>query len=478
MTRRLTERIIGALIILFLLAYVGYQARMYFAKPLSTDTVYEYTVSRSLAVEGIAVRDEIALERMATGAEYYPLEDASRVAVGETVAELSRGNSANQGTRRIRELRTEIDRLEEAQSIPVNYSNTETYNRDVKTRLGNLSQMASSGRFEEIDEMRQSITLNINKKQISNGKAESFAERINQLQAKLQQMESSQTLNEGESVRVDRTGYFSKSVDGLESLLSVKGLSALSVDECLDVIRNSKSGSARNVGKLVLSENWVYAAPIPAHNLEWIKTGQRVQVEFEQIRQSVPATVSKIIDQKGSEEAIVLLACNQMNEELINLRTCGATIVFKQYTGLRINAADLRFRQRPDGTTERGVYILRNNQQVYFRLVDAIYEEPGFVLSRTYYSTEEYLEPQRQERRHQKQQAADEPPDLTLEQQEKADEQGAARQEEEYKRYVILFDQVITKGNDLQSRAEESSQSSSGASSGAESGQSSEESAQ
>lgn len=452
---RISEKIIALVVVFFLLSYVGYQAYRYVYNPIGADTVYEYTVSRTITADGIAVRDERVLEQAATGVEYYPHEDASRVALGETVAEFYRGRLMDRNVKRSRDLEQELQLLLEAQATTVDYANTEVYNRDIKRELGQLSAMASTGRYADLDDLRRELTFSINRKLISNGKETGYGQRIGQLQSELASTSRSAPVDGGQVVKAPVAGYFSKTVDGYEGVLRTADLQALTIGDYLRIIRGeTPAAETGRVGKMVLDQNWVFAVAVPAHNLEWIKQGQSVEIHFDQISKPTPATVGSILSEKDQEEMILLLRCNQMTDELINLRQTSASIVFQQHTGLRINTSDLRFRSNPDGTSSMGVYILLGGK-VYFRLVEPIYEEPTFILSKTYYTADEYLEPQRQARSRKAAEegtADEEPVDLTVEEASKAAEEAEKTGQtttKEFDWYVMLFDQVITKGYDL-----------------------------
>lgn len=450
---------------LIAIVYLGYRIYWDFIEPVDTSTIYEYKVSLSVSAQGIAVRDESPLEDVSAGIEYYPLGDASRVATGEVVAELRRGGRV-QGDDRKQELEREIQLLEEAQATAVDYTNTQVFNRDIKQNLGTLSSMASEGRYEELSDLRQNLTVNYNKKMISGGKAQDYSERLQKLHGELEKLTRGVAAETAATITASRSGYFSSVADGLESTLSPDTLGDLSVEELVALIqRGTPTPSTPRAGKLVLNENWVFAAAIPSQELEWInelmteaakkRIALSVQIAFEENGQTVPATVREIVQRKGGDTAVLLLECNWMNEDLINLRVENAELHFKEYAGLRINTSDLRFRTNSEGAQERGVYILRNNK-VYFRLVDPIYEEAGFVLSKSYYNAQEYIEPQWRQwlLEHPEDSGAESTEDLhdmTLEEQEAADSDdgGQTGFEQSVRRYVIMFDQVITKGNDL-----------------------------
>lgn len=401
---RFTERIIAALIILFLLTYVGYQAYRFAYKPVETETVYEYTVAHSVGGKGIALREELILDGIAQGVEYYLYDDATRVAIGETVAEFYRSSAGDKNIKRVRELEKEIRLLREAQDSTVtNFGNTEIYNRNIKEQLGKLSGMSSTGRYRDMLDMRQQLTTLMNKKQISTGRVLSFDSRIGELEAQLQGLQRSASSETVTSVTAPVSGYFSQGVDGYEAMAASSILKDCTQDDLTRLIAakapNIPSGK---VGKMVLSQNWYFVAEMDKYEVENVRPNQPVYLQFDQISEAAPAVIHQIFTDKNKDTSVIVFLSDQMSSELINLRTSNVVVRFQQHSGLRINSKDLRFLG-----DQRGVYVLEDRNIVRFRQIEPVYEDKDFVLSKVYYVNSQET------------------------------------------RYVKLFDQLIVKGNDL-----------------------------
>lgn len=401
---RLTERIVAIFLGVFLLAYVAYQAYWYFYRPVTTETVFEYNVTRSVYGRGIAVRDETVLEDNAGGVENYLYEDATRVSVGQTVAEFYRSSTGDQNVQRARELEEEIRLLREAQEPAVaNIGNTEIYNRDIKDYVGRLSVMSSSGSFSDLADIKRSLITLVNKKMVSTGKVTDYENRIASLEEDLEQLRRSAAGETVTSVKAPESGYFSRMVDGYENRALMRMASEYTLNDYLEMIHgNAPAGIGGKVGKLVLNQNWYFAVAVQKDEIEWVKNGRMATLQFDHLAAQVPATLTKVLEHRGSETAVMLFRCDTMTADVINLRKSGVQVHFEQINGLRVNTADLRF----DEENRRGVYILDDNI-VRFRLVEPLYEESSFLLSEIYYVDS-------QDREH-----------------------------------VKLFDQVITKGTDL-----------------------------
>lgn len=410
---RITERIMAILIIAFLLMYVGYQVRRYYFKPVETETVYEYTVSRSISTRGIAIREEMLLDRVSGEVGSYPVEDAARVGLGETVAVFYQNGRGDQTAQKVREVENEISMLREAQEVPGgNLAAAEVYNREIKGEVASLANMSSSGHYYDISGMRDRLNLLINKKLISTGKEPGYSRRIEQLQKELESISSRNKSEATDKLTAPVSGYFCKTLDGYENLVSTSNITDWQAEDFLEILqRPTPRQNTNRVGRMVLSEKWIFAAPVPVENTDWINellkksrlTGAPVKIKlnFDHISQPVQGTLKSMVYEQGDESAVLLVMCDQVSEQLFNLRVSNATLSFQNYSGIRINTANLRFLD-----DKRGVYVM-DDQTVRFKEIDPVYEEAGFVLSETFYV------------------------------------------DSEEKRYVRMFDQVIVKGNDL-----------------------------
>lgn len=400
---RLTEKIVIGLLGLFLLVTVGYQVYTAIYGSMKTETVFEYTVSRAIPVDGVAIRPEVVIEGEYNGIESYIFEDGERVTIGENVAEFYESHYSDRNLRRLRELEAEMGMLKDAQDSTVNnFAATEMLNRDIKEQLGYLTGISDRGRFANSGKIRESLSSLINKKQIATGMAEDFEPRLRALQDEFDSLEVEETDSSVIYVKAPLSGYFSKTIDGYEDILTPENVKDYGIADYLALFDGEAPDLVpRGVGKIIKNQNWIFAASAQKTSLEFVRPNQEVYLSFELSGKKIPATVTDIMQEKDDDRAVILLACNQVSGTLIEMRKESAVINFNQYTGLRVNMSDIRFQGE-----KRGVYVAEGNV-VRFKLIDPIYEEQSFVLSRLI------------------------PPDT----------QG--------NEYVSLFDQIITKGNDL-----------------------------
>ncbi len=370
------EKLVASMLILFLLCYVGFQATRYFGKSVKTETAYSYTVAQTINAQALVFRDEMVLTETGSGIQSCLYDDGERVLVGQPVVEYlsSAGGGGNRS--RLRQTEWEIAMLEEAQNTSLShFSNAEALGRDLKQQLGYLVRMSASGRFDDVESLRPALVSLLNKRQIATGKEQNFQSRIDSLFRELESLRLATGQDINMVIKTPTSGYFAKPIDGLESLLPLDIPRDADLDELLELLENppvvrTQPGS----GRIVTSQNWYVAAKVEKYDVQWVREGQTLTLQFETIP-GIPATVSRVLTSNESEEAVLVIHCNYVGADTINLRQAPVKLMFSQHTGLRVDSAFLRFQEG-----EQGVFVLENNV-VRFKKLDPIYEEAGFLLS-------------------------------------------------------------------------------------------------
>jgi len=172
------------------------------------------------------------------------------------------------------------------------------------------------------------------------------------------------------------SGFYARSTDGLENALTLDVARTTGFTDLMAMIEHTAPRQDSNrAGRIVTSHNWYVGVIVDRYQTQWINPGQALDIFFETgVR--APATVNRVLYQAEHDQAVLVLHSGHVSEETISLRAQNLRLDFRVHEGIRVDAAALRFYNG-----ERGVFTLSNNV-VRFKLVDPIYEEPGFLLSR------------------------------------------------------------------------------------------------
>ena len=80
-----------------------------------------------------------------------------------------------------------------------------------------------------------------------------------------------------------------------------------------------------------------------------------------------------------NDKVAVAFSCNMMNETYANMRTEDIELVFKEYTGYKINSSAIRREKDEKGKEVDVVYILRGDI-MNARVIDIIYDAGDYVI--------------------------------------------------------------------------------------------------
>ena len=160
-------------------------------------------------------------------------------------------------------------------------------------------------------------------------------------------------------VAAGQSGYFSGTVDGYESVLTVDSLQTMTAQELESLEPREVPDDA--VGKLITDNTWYYVTVVPADQLAGVKTGDTAPVTFaSQFYESIPMTVERL----GQEEQggrLLVLSCDKYIQNATLLRQQSADIVFTTYAGLRVPKEAIRVNE--NGSV--GVYVLEGSNAVW-----------------------------------------------------------------------------------------------------------------
>jgi len=128
------------------------------------------------------------------------------------------------------------------------------------------------------------------------------------------------------------------------------------------------------VGKLIYGSTWYFAVTLDEADAAQLQEGN-VTVRFSKgLQQEVDMPVAYASEVENGRQTLVF-SCNDYLAEITTLRRQSATLVTKEYSGLRIPANALRIND--EGQT--GVYCLVGHN-AEFKPVNVVYRGEGFTL--------------------------------------------------------------------------------------------------
>ena len=136
------------------------------------------------------------------------------------------------------------------------------------------------------------------------------------------------------AVQASASGYFSGSVDGYETVLTMSALETMTAAEFQNIRLVDAPDNA--VGKLISGSTWYYVTVVPTAQTEGVKPGAKVPVAFaSDFYRDLTMEVVRLGEDEGGSRLLVL-ACDSYMQDATLLRQQSADVVFSSYSGLRV----------------------------------------------------------------------------------------------------------------------------------------------
>lgn len=362
-----SKRLLGILVALFILIYVGMQAFRYFFTDIDLQTCQSYTVYDSIDVKGIAIRSEEILEQTTNGYVYYTLENGARVAKDGVIAEIYPSDDDAFKHKKLLELNREISNLQQLQQLgSISKTNLETLNSQINKSQTSLILDLQSGDFTDLLNTKSQLMEYLNRKQILTAKVLDFEEYISKLEKEKEGLENSASSTG--TITSPQPGYFVSSLDGYESVLSYDNVNSLTVTQINKLLdQKSQMKPQNSVGKVVSNYEWYIACIVPTDRLSEIGEGTDLSVRLPFVSdETIPAEVVTI--NRDKDKAAIILKCSYMSEALSSVRCEEIQILLKEYSGLYVPDEALQF----DKENNPGVFVCAGTT-LEFRRISILY---------------------------------------------------------------------------------------------------------
>ncbi len=356
----------------FLLIFVFSQIYSGLISPLTTDTVYAYSTYKGYDTTGFIVRNETVVEDTVSGVLSYDVMNGGRVAKGGTIATVYSSSAEADNRIRVQELEKRIATLEKIQNYnALNATDLTSVNRTIKDALTDIIRNTQGGKVTTTEQY-DALLENMARRQIITGQVTDFNALLTQLKAEKASLTSGNE-DKADKVVSPQSGYVIYTVDGYEESLSVETLKDLTAKQLATVQKGDVPENA--VCKIVSDYEWYIAASMPFDQSLNLKEGSKVTLKTKLL--SVPelaATVKHINKESMGDKAVVVFACNTMNNELAGARNIDITVVYEEFSGLKVDNRAIRM---VDG--KKGVYVLLA-QQVRFVPVEVIWSGENYSI--------------------------------------------------------------------------------------------------
>ena len=361
------------LLLAIVLVFIVHQSISSIYKPIKTESAVYYTASDGFKITGLIIRDETEVKSNTSGAMHFLLEDGSRVAKNGTIANIYSSESASITVTQIEDLKKKIADIKDILSYnDIEAANLDIINSKVYNAVNDFILKTSAGDYTQAMSSSNALLSAINRKQAALGTTDSFKKQLKSLNSRLKELSADLPSPKGK-ITSSVSGYFVSKIDGYEKVLSTKDLSKLTPEFLASA--KAKEPEKNVIGKIVSDYEWYIAADVKVSDSLKYKEGEELKIATS-VKSSpmLSVTVKKINISDKTDKAVIIFACNEMNQELASMRSGPMTVIKSEYSGLMISKKALRVVD-----AVRGVYVV-NGMQINFVPVNIIYSAEDFYI--------------------------------------------------------------------------------------------------
>ncbi len=372
----ITVKVLGVALSVFIMIMVGSQIAFMINNSHDTEEAVLYTVNENITFKGMFLRDErvINYDNTSGGVINYLYDDGLKVSENSAVARVYSNEDQIYYRNRLSRLKTVLSDLKRAQSPgTTNYVQAEALRNKIKNDYLNVANRIQQKDYSSVCSNSDDLLYTMNIYNIVTGTEENFKPAIKQIKSEINDL-NSKVEDPIDSIMVNSAGYFVKSVDGYESTVSYEDIENMSTDELQKLFDIKPKVTENTVGKLLKSYEWKFLGIIKNTNKFLINDG--LSIRFNSSNKVYDVTVDSIKPIDGTDNSIVILSCNELDENVLNNRFDNAELIFDEYTGVKIPREAIRFQGE-----QKGVYVMLG-QQITFKKIDVIYEGDDYVLSK------------------------------------------------------------------------------------------------
>lgn len=337
--------------------YFGYAVFDTLYAPLTTVTAMEYEAGTGSYTTGFVVRDETVI-RSTYGITALVVSEGEHVSRGQVLATGYRDESAQARQEELEVLEDQLEQLTYASAYSADAADQAVLDAEISTRLTAMSQYLARGDMNSVSDQTAELKGLVLRRMSTDAENDALDQQIEALQTEIEALRADANYDTT-VVAASKSGYFSGTVDGYETVLTVSLLESITADQLSALQPTEPPEDA--VGRLISGSTWYYVTTVPAEQLAGVQTGDEVPVTFaSQFYESIPMTVERL-GQETEGQRIIVLSCDRYMQNVTLLRQQSADIVFSSYTGLRVPKEAIRVNE--DG--KAGVYILEGSNAAW-----------------------------------------------------------------------------------------------------------------
>ena len=378
MKKRTWINIICTVLVVAAFVYLFHDAVRVNRDLYDTETADEAVEQEKLDLKAFIVRDEEYINEKTTGTVVPLIRDGMRVASGDSVARVCNSAEDAADMSALIEAKESLERYQElSEQTELNALDMEKLNKSIDACYTELLKTAANGDFSELDNNVEEMENKLASKQILKDGTINLTEKFNKLNSQIQALEAKK-INTAD-VAAPLSGYYISNLDGYEGAMDYDKISELTVGEVEKLFEQEPADVSGRMGKIVGSYKWYLVTTLESKYALLMDIGDSMKINMPYYGfRDVTVKVESISPEQNGKVAVAF-SCDMMNETYANMRIEDIELVFKEYTGYKINSSSIRREKDSKGNEIDVVYILRGDI-MNVRKIEIIYDAGDYVL--------------------------------------------------------------------------------------------------
>ncbi len=343
-----------------------------------TETADEVTEQEKISLKAFLVRDEEYINQKTTGTVVPLIKDGMRVASGDAVARVCNSSEDAAAVSKLVETKESLARYQEiSEQTELNALDMEKLNKAIDASYTELLKTANNGDFSDLTKNTEELENKLASKQILKDGTINLTDKFNKLNAEIQSLEA-KNINTSDVI-APLSGYYISNLDGYEGAMDYDKIDSLTVSDAEKLFERKPDDVSGQMGKIVGSYKWYLVTVMDGKYSLVLNEGDKMKINMPYYGfKNVEVVVEKISKTDGGKVAVAF-SCNMMNETYANMRIENIELVFREFTGYKVNSSSIHREKDEKNEDIDVVYILRGDI-MNARKIEIIYDAGDYVV--------------------------------------------------------------------------------------------------
>lgn len=343
-----------------------------------TETADEVTEQEKISLKAFLVRDEEYINQKTTGTVVPLIKDGMRVASGDAVARVCNSSEDAAAVSKLVETKESLARYQEiSEQTELNALDMEKLNKAIDASYTELLKTANNGDFSDLTKNTEKLENKLASKQILKDGTINLTDKFNKLNAEIQSLEA-KNINTSDVI-APLSGYYISNLDGYEGAMDYDKIDSLTVSDAEKLFERKPDDVSGQMGKIVGSYKWYLVTVMDGKYSLVLNEGDKMKINMPYYGfKNVEVVVEKISKTDGGKVAVAF-SCNMMNETYANMRIEDIELVFREFTGYKVNSSSIHREKDEKNEDIDVVYILRGDI-MNARKIEIIYDAGDYVV--------------------------------------------------------------------------------------------------